>query len=181
MAGFLGRIFGKKEEAPASGPKALVGELLDNVIKHSGLELSYDVKDEGDNRFYIDVYGADEDLLKDKDGQLLDAFQLFVTRAVQHQDPEAQYQLEFDSNGFREEANDALIELAEKLKEIVVKKKKSVYFRALPPKDRKVVHQYLAEDERVKSHSVGDGLYKKIKIYPARGDRRPNREAQSQQ
>ncbi|MAE73493.1 MAG: hypothetical protein CL675_05315 [Bdellovibrionaceae bacterium] len=112
---------------------------------------------------------------------MLDAFQLFVTRAVQHQDPEAQYQLEFDSNGFREEANDALIELAEKLKEIVVKKKKSVYFRALPPKDRKVVHQYLAEDERVKSHSVGDGLYKKIKIYPARGDRRPNREAQSQQ
>jgi spoIIIJ-associated protein len=60
-----------------------------------------------------------------------------------------------------------LIELAEKLKGIVIDKGRSVYVRALMPKDRKIVHQYLAGDERVKSKSIGDGLYKKIKIFPA--------------
>lgn len=59
-----------------------------------------------------------------------------------------------------------MIELADKLKEIALTKGKPVYFRALPPKDRKVVHQYLAEDGRVKSRSVGDGHFKKIKIFP---------------
>jgi spoIIIJ-associated protein len=45
---------------------------------------------------------------------------------------------------------------------------RSVYYRALPPKERKIVHQYLAQDPRIKSRSLGDGLYKKIKIYPVK-------------
>ena len=71
-----------------------------------------------------------------------------------------------------------MITLAEKLKGIAVSKKKSVYFRALPPKERKIVHQYLADDDRVKSRSIGDGLYKKIKIYPAQGGGRGRRSEQ---
>jgi hypothetical protein len=31
-----------------------------------------------------------------------------------------------------------------------------------------LIHQYLAEDGRVKSRSVGEGHFKKIKIYPNR-------------
>ena len=73
-----------------------------------------------------------------------------------------------DCANFREQANEALIALAEKLKGIALDKGKSVYFRALPPKDRKVIHQYLAEDGRVKSRSIGEGHFKKIKIYPAK-------------
>jgi spoIIIJ-associated protein len=74
-----------------------------------------------------------------------------------------------DCNGYREESEAALIERAEHLKKIAIEQGKSVYYRALPPKERKVVHQYLAQDGRVKSRSLGDGLYKKIKIYPAKG------------
>ena len=60
--------------------------------------------------------------------------------------------------------------LAEKLKNRAIDQGKSVYLRALPPKDRKIIHQFLANDDRVKSRSVGDGLYKKIKIYPNKKD-----------
>ena len=56
-------------------------------------------------------------------------------------------------------------------------KGKPVYFRALPPRDRKVVHQYLAEDGRVKSRSIGDGLYKKIKIFPVKNESAPMKES----
>ena len=68
-----------------------------------------------------------------------------------------------------EETEAALIERAESLKTIAIEQGRSVYYRALPPKDRKVVHQYLSKDPRVKSRSLGEGLYKKIKIYPAKG------------
>jgi spoIIIJ-associated protein len=73
-----------------------------------------------------------------------------------------------DCGGYRDETANALIERAENLKQICIEQGKSVYYRALPPKDRKVVHQYLAKDPRIKSRSLGDGLYKKIKIYPAK-------------
>ena len=57
----------------------------------------------------------------------------------------------------------------EKLKNVAVEKGKPVYFRALPPRDRKLIHQFLAEDGRVKSRSVGEGVFKKIKIFPIKG------------
>jgi spoIIIJ-associated protein len=173
MAGFLSRLFGgkKKEETNLEPVAELVGKTLDGVIAKSGLDLSFEITD-SEEGLLVEMSGGDADELKDKEGQLIDAFQFFIKRVVQHQLPETKVEVVFDSNGFREESNQALIELAERLKKIVLDKNKSVYFRALPPKDRKIVHQYLANDERVKSKSIGEGLYKKIKIFPAAGEPR---------
>jgi spoIIIJ-associated protein len=54
---------------------------------------------------------------------------------------------------------------------MALEKGRSVYFRALPPKDRKIIHQHLASDDRIKSRSVGEGNFKKIKIYPAKSSK----------
>jgi spoIIIJ-associated protein len=93
---------------------------------------------------------------------------LIVKRVTQHHFSDVQTNVIVDCGGYREESEAALIERAEHLKSIAIEQGKSVYYRALPPKERKVVHQYLAQDGRVKSRSLGDGLYKKIKIYPAK-------------
>ena len=167
MAGFFSRLFGgKKKDDGLDKIADLVGITLEGVIEKAGLDLEFELKD-SDEGLVVEMTGGDAELLRDKEGQLIDAFQFFVKRVVQHQIPEAKGELIFDSNGFREESNQALIELADRLKSIVLEKGKSVYFRALPPKERKFVHQYLAGDERVKSKSIGEGLYKKIKIFPA--------------
>lgn len=170
MTGFFGRIFGgKKKEKILEGPGALVEDILHELITTARFDLSYEVEfDSEAMSLRVEFFGADEEMLKTKEGQLLDAIQLYLKRVLQHQLPEDRINLSIDCAGFREQANDELLELADKLKDIALSKGKSVYFRALPPKDRKVVHQYLAEDGRVKSRSVGDGHYKKIKIYPAR-------------
>lgn len=171
---FLKKIFGGKSSSTTdtSNPQVIVEDILENIISISNLDLSYDVQIDG-TRIFVEVFGEDEELLQTKDGQLLDAFQLFIKRVLQHKVTEANYAVSVDNDGYREKANQSLIDLAEKLKGVVVEKGKPVYFRALPPRDRKVIHQYLAEDERVKSRSVGDGLYKKIKIYPTNGKSNP--------
>ena len=173
MAGFLSRIFGGGKKKGSSPEKLieLVGETLQGIIERADLELTFDLNDTEEG-VLVELSGADAELLKEKEGQLIDAFQFLMKRVVQHQFPEDKTEVIFDSNGYREESNQALVELAERLKSIVIEKNKSVYFRALPPKDRKIVHQYLAGDERVKSKSIGEGLYKKIKIFPAQGDNR---------
>ena len=74
-----------------------------------------------------------------------------------------------DTDGFREKANESLIKLADKLK-VLRLKAKSVYFRALPPKDRKIIHQYLAEDGRIKVTQSVMASIKRSKIYPAKSE-----------
>jgi spoIIIJ-associated protein len=167
MSGLFGKLFGKKSKKD-EGPTGIVGELLGRIIELGGFELSFDTTTLEDGSLHVNVFGKDEELLTYKEGQLLDSLQLYVRRAIQHQLPEENIIVNLDSANFREQANEALIALAEKLKGIALDKGKSVYFRALPPKDRKVIHQYLAEDGRVKSRSIGEGHFKKIKIYPTK-------------
>ena len=169
MAGFFKKLFGGKGKA--GSVEEMVRDTVEGLIERSGLDLSYDVtvssNGEGET-FAIELSGGDEEIVKDKKGQVLDAFQLFTKRVIQHNFPEDKSNITFDCGGYREDSEAALIERAENLKTLALEQGRSVYYRALPPKDRKVIHQYLAEDGRVKSHSVGDGLYKKIKIYPNR-------------
>lgn len=171
MAGLLSKIFGKSESKVDTKVDDVVEDAIIGLIEKSNFSLSYEIAvDDTKGTVEIELFGEDEEMLKDKDGMLLDSIQLFITRVVQHQLPDFRLNVSVDTDGFREKANESLIKLADKLKGIALKKQKSVYFRALPPKDRKIIHQYLAEDGRIKSHSVGDGLYKKIKIYPAKSE-----------
>lgn len=173
MTGFFGKIFGKKEAPVSSSPVAIVEDVLGGLIETANLDFGFDVTLEGKDdqqQMLIEIYGDDEELLRAREGQLLDAIQLFLTRVVQHQLKDERIAIHVDNAGFRAQANQELMDLAEKLKNIALDKGKPVYFRALPPRDRKIIHQYLAEDIRVKSRSVGEGLYKKIKIYPSKGE-----------
>jgi len=185
MTGFFSKLFGGKKKdtntvPTANTPLELVRNIMQGLIERSHLELTADIKSEmnGDvEEILVELTGNDEGMLTEKDGALLDAFQLFIKRAIQHQMPDAKVNVNFDSNNFREESSRSLVELADRLKEKALEQGRSVYLRALPPKDRKIVHQHLANDERVRSRSIGDGLYKKIKIYPVKNaDRNENQE-----
>lgn len=156
------KIFGGKKSEVESFVESKMQTLLDKA----GLKLSFDLKVSEDNqKILVDLYGEDEGLLKDRDAQLLDGFQLFIKRSLQHKLPDEKVSVIVDCDSYREQADDELYQLAEKLKGLVLKKKKAVYFRALPPRERKLVHQYLSEDKRFKTKSVGEGIYKKIKIF----------------
>ena len=175
MAGFFSKLFGggKKKDGPAE-VESLINETVSGIIEKADFDLKFTLTHTEENDeavVIINFEGADEALLKEREGQLIDAFQLLIKRVLQHHLPEDRTNIVVDCNGYREESNQALVDLAEKLKGIALEKGKSVYFRALPPKDRKIIHQYLANDQRVKSRSIGDGLYKKIKIYPVKGNR----------
>ena len=156
-----------------SSDDAIISKTLEGIIEKAQFDLSFEIntekEEDGNSTLAVQFSGGDEELLKDKKGQMLDAFQLFLKRVIQHNFPEDKTNITVDCDGYRDESANALIERAENLKQICIEQGKSVYYRALPPKDRKVVHQYLAKDTRIKSRSLGDGLYKKIKIYPAKG------------
>ena len=168
MGNFFTKLFGGSKKIDIDG---VVETTINGILEHGNFNLSYNLnvsKDAEMTVVDIDFAGDDEELLKENKGQLLDAFQTFIKRVLQHNFSEINTQVNVDSGGFRAETESALIERAEHLKLIAIEQGKSVYYRALPPKERKIVHQYLAKDARVKSRSLGDGLYKKIKIFPVK-------------
>ncbi len=163
--GLFKKIFGGEgNEKSIDKSVEVIERTLEDVIDVSGLDLAFDIFETEEGVLTIELTGDDEPLLKERDGQLLDAFQFFIQRVLQNQLPEDRIKVVFDSNGFREEEDQSLIEMADRLKKIVLEKKKAIYCRALPPRGRKVIHRHLAEDRRVRSRSVGDRLYKKIRI-----------------
>jgi spoIIIJ-associated protein len=172
MVGFLSKLFGGG--AKRNKAELFIEDKMQTLINKTGLKLSFDLKvSEDQKKILIDLYGEDEAIAKDRDAQLLDAFQLFLKRTSQNQFPEEKMSIIVDCDSYREQSDDDLIKIAEKLKGMVLKKKKPAFFRALPPRERKIIHQYLSEDKRFRTKSVGDGMYKKIKISLA-GDKASN-------
>jgi spoIIIJ-associated protein len=171
MVGIFGKIFGKKKE---NATENLVNEQLSQLIKLGKFELNFNVeakKNSDDiDEVFVNLSGNDKRLLTDKDGMLLESFHSFLKRVVRNKTGSENFLLKMDCDGFKEDTEKALIVEAEALKNKVLELGKSFYFKPLSPKDRKTVHQYLSSDERVKSRSVGDGLFKKIKIYPSKTD-----------
>ena len=168
--GLISRLFGGGNDDGGSykNPKHLIEEVFNGLIEKSGLELSFDIakdKEQEMETYKVNIYGADEGMLIQKDGMLLEAFQLFIKRVLQHNFADEPVNVTCDSNNFRSEENKTLEGMIEKLKEKALAQGRPVYVKALPPKERRVVHQFLAKDERVKSKSIGDGHFKKIKIY----------------
>ncbi len=173
MTSFLSRIFGGGSRK--SKVEAFIEDKMVNLLSKAGLKLSFDLKvSEDQKKILIDLYGEDEEMAKDRDAQLLDAFQLFLKRATQNEYPEEKVSIIVDCDSYREQSDDELLKLADKLKEQVLKKKKPSFVRALPPRERKIVHQHLSEDKRFRTKSVGDGMFKKIKISLA-GEKPSNR------
>jgi spoIIIJ-associated protein len=171
--GFLSKLFGGKKEEAGSDIVDLVENSICGIFENGQFDLKYSLSSkegsaEEPGEIKIDIFGPDENLMKEKDGAMIDSLQLFLKRVVQHHFPEDQTNVVIDCGGFKEESEQALIDLAERFKVMALEKNKSVYIRALPPRERKVVHQYLSVDARVKSRSIGDGLFKKIKIYPVK-------------
>lgn len=58
----------------------------------------------------------------------------------------------------------SLIALADKLKEELYTKNAPVLMKALSPAERRIVHQHLSEDPKIKTSSIGDGRFKQIEI-----------------
>ena len=174
MTGFFSKLFGGKKKSEQTTALEYAENAMTGIIEKGNFDLKFTVTSQGEKGFEeitFNLEGADAELLTEKDGAFLDSIQMFIKRVIQHQLPESRVEVHFDCNGYREEANKSLVELAEKLRDRALEQGRSVYLRALHQKDRKVVHQYLASDERVRSRSVGDGLFKKIKIYPVKNSK----------
>ena len=164
---------GKKHSGKKHSPKKEIEDILSEFLKKGALSLSFQVSEKGEEDLHVDIFGEDEGLLKTRDGRLLQAFQTYFLCAIKKRFPEYKGRLVTNSGDFWEEKQQKLLSLAEDLAEKAVRSGRAVFLKkALPSHERRMVHERLSADKRVKSLSDGEGFLKHIKIVPVEAGRR---------
>lgn len=158
------KLFSGKKKAA----QPLLRELLSELLEGGGFLLSFQVEQDKEACFLVDIFGEDEGLLKTKKGKLLLAIQNYVLQVLYKEFPDEKIKVRVDSSGFWEEQESRLLSLTDRLIQKVLESNRPVLFKqALSPYQRRLVHEKVSHSTGVRSQSFGEGFYKNLKLIPA--------------
>ncbi|AEB08727.1 RNA-binding cell elongation regulator Jag/EloR [Desulfobacca acetoxidans] len=119
------------------------------------------------NQVNLIVEGEDAGLLIGKQGQTLEALQYLVTKILS-KSTKRKPRVIIDIESYRERHKQVLVDLAQKYGEKAKRLGKPVTLNPMNAYDRRIIHLTLQSDRDLKTKSRGEGLYKKIIIYPVK-------------
>ena len=155
------------EEAAPEGDVAAQGrDLLARLLALMGETAQVSATLEGD-RLSLTIESADAGLLIGKQGQTLEALQYLVGKMLARQSKK-KLRVLIDIESYRARHEQALVQLALKSGDKVKRTGKPVTLTPMNPHDRRIIHLALQGDSELKTMSRGEGLYKKVVVYPVK-------------
>lgn len=137
---------------------------LREILERMGIDAEVSAFDDGE-RIFLDAHGAESGLIIGKKGATLDALQYIVNRIVSKK-PNDGPGVVVDAEGYRGRREDSLADLARRLAEKAVKTGRPVPVEPMSPADRRIVHVTLVDHPGVTTESDGEGLFRRVVIYP---------------
>lgn len=110
------------------------------------------------------IDGADADRLTVKNGNLLNEVQFLLSRYFKATYGETVLDLKCDANGFRQQQEDRIREIAQKACDQVLQSRESIVLAPMNSYERRLVHLMLKEKDGIRTLSLGDGNIKRVKI-----------------
>ncbi len=141
-------------------------QILEQLLERIGESATVSAHQE-DDRISLRIETEDPGLLIGKQGQTLEALQYLVTKMLAKQ-THRKVRVVIDIESYRARHNDALTHLALKYGEKVKRSGRPITLNPMNPYDRRIIHLALQSDKDLKTMSRGEGLYKKVVIYPAK-------------
>ena len=165
--------------------KRILTPFIEDIIVRSGLDLQVRVSFK-EPLLKVTFSGEDEKMLTEDNANLIMSFEhlikeFLVPRVRPHKGLKLSVRAQndipqrFDRGPSTSNRSDTrprrnkpdektLIAMAEKFKEELYNKNAPVLMKALSPAERRIVHQHLSEDPKIKTSSIGDGRFKQIEI-----------------
>jgi predicted RNA-binding protein Jag len=152
--------------------KRLLLPFLIELIKKSPFDLYVKVAYKPNN-LYINFSGKDEKLLLENRYALLNAFEQIIrtylqSRIVLPNDLKIFVKCQKKSSNNSRKDGDGekwLQELAQKTKKELDNNKKEVFTKELNPAHRRIIHQFFQELPEYATESIGEGRFKKIRVF----------------
>lgn len=119
------------------------------------------------------ISGDDIHLIVGQEGLVLDSLQYLLRKMINRKFP-SKIMISLDAGDFRINRTQELQKRALAIAKEVKSTGKTRTMPAINPAERRIVHLVLQDDSSIRSRSIGDGLFKKILIYPpGKGRKRP--------
>lgn len=159
--------------------RKLLGPFLDNILKMSGLELNARITYKNPT-LRVSLAGNDIGLLTRNRFELVNAFEMIIRLYLQQKvSTPRDFRVSVMAESSRKEQGGRtnsrgqsrtpvdekkLKSLVEKTKKTVLESNRPVLLDKLNPAERRIVHQFISEDNKFQSESQGDGRFKRIEI-----------------
>ena len=154
-------------------------QFLESAVRAAGLELKVDVRavvdgsaPEGEAEVLADLDGRDKEILLERGGEVLKAFEHLAFKALRLE-PAYHEKIHIDSGGYRALRFEELKMTARVAAERVQTTKQPFRLNPMSSRERRIVHLALKEVPGVRTESVGMSEERQVVIHPA--DSRPKK------
>jgi spoIIIJ-associated protein len=151
-------------------PKEIGREALQRIIDLITTEATISVE-ERSNRFFFKIKGGNSAVLIGKRGQTLEAIQYIVEKIVNKKRKD-RVGIQVDVEGYLEKRRLSLEKTAFRLAEKVKRTGKPATMGQMNSHDRRIVHICLKDDNMVRTQSMGEGILRKLVIFPKKNSGR---------
>ncbi len=146
--------------------RELAAKVLREILDRMGLDVEVSAFDDGE-RIILDAHGSESALVIGKKGATLDALQYLVNRSVWKKPGEGSL-IVVDAEGYRGRREDSLTDMARRLADKVARSGQPAPVEPMNSHDRRVVHMALADHPDVMTESEGEGMARRVVIFPKR-------------
>lgn len=136
-----------------------------SLIDAGDLGATARISDVVDDGFEIDIDGGRSDLLVGRGGNALDALQ-FLVGIIVNRKHDGKVRITIDAAGYRRKHKESLEALALELAEQVKEHDQEAELDPQPARDRRIIHNVLADHPDVTTYSEGEGDRRHVVISP---------------
>jgi spoIIIJ-associated protein len=140
--------------------KDVLQKIIDSITEDAKIKI-----DERTNKTIFNVVGGNPALLIGKRGKTLEAIQLIVEKVINKKNEKRSRTL-VDIEGYMEKRNSYLKNLAMRLADKCKRFGKPMSIGEMNAHDRRIIHITLKSDKEVSTISKGEGILRKMVIFP---------------
>lgn len=149
--------------------KQIIEESLRELLSKMGFDVEIVIKESTEDPMSVTCdlsTSSDSNLLIGQGGVNLQALQ-HIARLLVRKKIQQKIRFVIDINGYRQEKNQSIIELANQAAQQAVAEKRAVVLRPMSTYERRVVHLELSKNDSVVTESIGEGEGRKVVVKPA--------------
>lgn len=147
-------------------------EFLETLLANMGLDASVEVVFENEEEISLNIVGEHLGALIGRRGDVLDAVQYLATLSANLGNP-GYYRVSVDAQGYRARRVETVQGIARRMAEKVLKYHRAFSLDPMSPYERRIVHSECQNIPGVTTHSIGEGVDRRVVISPEKPPKRP--------
>lgn len=119
------------------------------LLEKMNLDFEVEIKKVKEKNYIVNLIGKDNAIIIGQKGKTLNSFEYLLNSLIQ------ECRIEVDVEKFKEKRNETLRALGKRMAEKVLKTNKTVRLNAMPPRERKIIHEIVNKYPNLDTYSEG--------------------------